>query len=135
MACICGAGGTQQFQLVVYPLPRFLSHSGLPVDALGRVVARFVSMRVGVRDLTVSGKLRISFRPLLNKLPVVGSIKVLPILLQCQGASTAEMVKQNDRICMSQVFVKQSPSGGLLEELAVPYHDCSQKVPIIEIKA
>ncbi|KAK9865697.1 hypothetical protein WJX84_002675 [Apatococcus fuscideae] len=69
-------GGTQQFQLVVYPLPRFLSNSGLPVDVLGRVVARFVSMRVGVRDLTLSGKLRISFRPLLNKLPVVGSIKV-----------------------------------------------------------
>ena len=74
---LCSAGGTQQFQLVVYPLPRFLSHSGLPVDVLGRVVARFVSMRVGVRDLTFSGKLRISFRPLLNKLPVVGSIKVV----------------------------------------------------------
>ena len=55
------------------PLPK------LPVPlGIGQLLARYLRMRVGVTNFFFQGRVRLSMHPLLNKLPVVGAIKVLP---------------------------------------------------------
>ncbi|CAL5226034.1 g8845 [Coccomyxa viridis] len=63
--------GNQKFQLKINPLPN------LPVPlGIGHMVARFLGMRAGVSDLYIRGRLRISLKPLMSQMPVVGAIKV-----------------------------------------------------------
>ena len=40
------------------------------------MVAQFLGMRVGVSDLYIRGRLRISLKPLMSQMPVVGAVKV-----------------------------------------------------------
>ena len=55
------------------PLPK------LPVPlGIGQLLAQYLRMRVGVTNFFFQGRVRLSMHPLLNKLPVVGAIKVLP---------------------------------------------------------
>lgn len=60
----------------VCPLPK------LPVPlGIGQLLARYLRMRVGVTNFFFQGRVRLSMHPLLNKMPVVGAIKVLPHFL------------------------------------------------------
>ncbi len=55
----------------INPLPK------LPVPlGIGHMIARFLAMRAGVSDLFIRGRLRITLKPLMSQLPVVGAVKV-----------------------------------------------------------
>ena len=45
---------------------------------IGQLLARYLRMRVGVTNFFFQGRVRLSMHPLLNKMPVVGAVKVLP---------------------------------------------------------
>lgn len=63
--------GHAKFQLLIKPLPKIPLAMGLD-----KLLSTFISMRAGVSDLYVSGRVRISLSPLLNRLPVVGALQV-----------------------------------------------------------
>lgn len=51
----------------------------LPVPlGIGQLLARYLRMRVGVTNFFFQGRVRLSMHPLLNKMPVVGALKVRP---------------------------------------------------------
>ncbi|KAK9843817.1 hypothetical protein WJX81_007480 [Elliptochloris bilobata] len=63
--------GKQKFQLQICPFPK------LPVPlGIGQLLARYLRMRVGVTNFFFQGRVRLSLHPLLNKMPVVGAVKV-----------------------------------------------------------
>ena len=71
MECIWN--GSQRFQLAIRPLPR------LPVGmGLGSALSKLLAMRVGVGKLWFKGKVRITLKPLLDRVPLVGAVKVGP---------------------------------------------------------
>ena len=43
---------------------------------IGTLLARYLRMRVGVTNFYFQGRVRASLHPLLNKMPVVGAVKV-----------------------------------------------------------
>ena len=43
---------------------------------IGTLLARYLRMRVGVTNFFFQGRVRASLHPLLNKMPVVGAVKV-----------------------------------------------------------
>ena len=56
----------------INPLPN------LPVPlGIGRLVAEWLGMRVGVSDINLHGRVRFNMRPLMGKLPIVGGVKVI----------------------------------------------------------
>ncbi|KAK9812293.1 hypothetical protein WJX73_010507 [Symbiochloris irregularis] len=63
--------GQAKFQLLVKPLPKIPLGMGLE-----KLLSTFISMRAGVSDLYISGRVRISMSPLLNRLPVVGALQI-----------------------------------------------------------
>ena len=40
------------------------------------MIARFLGMRAGVCDLYIRGRLRITLKPLMGQMPVIGAVKV-----------------------------------------------------------
>ena len=71
----------------INPLPK------LPVPlGIGRMIARFLSMRAGVSDLFIRGRLRITLKPLMSQLPVVGAVKVCDYQGSVAGSSMANSV-------------------------------------------
>lgn len=57
--------------LQINPLPN------LPMPlGIGEMLSKFLGMRVGVSDINIHGRVRLALRPLLNKTPVVGGVKV-----------------------------------------------------------
>lgn len=68
--------GHAKFQLLIKPLPKIPLAMGLE-----KLLSTFISMRAGVSDLYVSGRVRISMSPLLNRLPVVGALQVQTYVL------------------------------------------------------
>ena len=65
--------GQQNVQLVIKPFPKFHLGVGLGV---GKLVSNFLTMRVGVGNLFFSGRVRLSLKPLMGRLPVVGAVRV-----------------------------------------------------------
>lgn len=47
---------------------------------IGTLLARYLRMRVGVTNFFFQGRVRASLHPLLNKMPVVGAVKVCSAL-------------------------------------------------------
>jgi hypothetical protein len=55
----------------INPLPN------LPVPlGIGQLLSRFLGMRVGVADINLRGRVRLAMKPLLNKVPIIGAVKV-----------------------------------------------------------
>lgn len=72
----------------INPLPK------LPVPlGIGRMIARFLSMRAGVSDLFIRGRLRITLKPLMSQLPVVGAVKVCDSQGSVVGSLVADPVR------------------------------------------
>ena len=65
--------GEQNVQLIIKPFPKFHLGVGLGV---GRLISNFLTMRVGVGNLFFSGRVRLSLKPLMGRLPVVGAVRV-----------------------------------------------------------
>ena len=65
--------GQQNVQLVIKPFPKFHLGVGLGV---GKLISNFLTMRVGVGNLFFSGRVWLSLRPLMGRLPVVGAVRV-----------------------------------------------------------
>lgn len=65
--------GEQNVQLIIKPFPKFHLGVGLGV---GRLISNFLTMRVGVGDLFFSGRVRLSLKPLMGRIPVVGAVRV-----------------------------------------------------------
>ena len=65
--------GQQNVQLVIKPFPKF--HLGVGVG-VGKIISNFLAMRVGVGNLFFSGRVRLSLKPLMGRLPVVGAVRV-----------------------------------------------------------
>ena len=57
--------------LQINPLPNL----PLPLG-VGHMIARFLGMRAGVCDLYIRGRLRITLKPLMGQMPVIGAVKV-----------------------------------------------------------
>lgn len=69
MECIWD--GSQQFQLAIRPFPR------LPVGlGIGAAISKLLAMRVGVGNLWFKGKVRVALKPLIDRVPLVGAVKV-----------------------------------------------------------
>ncbi|KAK9830173.1 hypothetical protein WJX72_010141 [[Myrmecia] bisecta] len=64
----------QDIELQIYPFPKPLA-SIFP-DVIEDMISKIVSFETGVKKLKLKAKLRITFDPLLDRVPVVGSIKV-----------------------------------------------------------
>ena len=67
------------------PLPKL----PLGLGGLSRLLSLLISMRVGVSNLYLSGRVRLSLAPLLNRMPVVAALTVS--LLRLTAAQLAEM--------------------------------------------
>lgn len=65
--------GQQNVQLIIKPFPKF--HVGVGIG-IGKLISNFLTMRVGVGDLFFSGRVRLSLKPLVGRLPVVGAVRV-----------------------------------------------------------
>lgn len=65
--------GKQDVQLVIKPFPKVHLGVGLGV---GKLLSNFLTMRVGVSNLFFSGRVRLSLKPLLGWIPVVGAVRV-----------------------------------------------------------
>ena len=65
--------GEQNVQLIIKPFPKFHLGVGLGV---GRLISNFLTMRVGVGNLFFSGRVRLSLKPLMGRIPVVGAVRV-----------------------------------------------------------
>lgn len=65
--------GEQNVQLIIKPFPKFHLGVGLGV---GRMISNFLTMRVGVGNLFFSGRVRLSLKPLMGRIPVVGAVRV-----------------------------------------------------------
>lgn len=65
--------GEQDIQLVIKPFPKVHLGVGLGV---GKMLSNFLTMRVGVGNLFFSGRVRLSLKPLLGRIPVVGAVRV-----------------------------------------------------------
>lgn len=63
--------GSAKFQLLIKPLPKIPLAMGLD-----RLLSQFISMRAGISDVYFSGRVRIALSPLMNRVPVVGALKV-----------------------------------------------------------
>ena len=70
--------GKAKFQLLIKPLPKVPLSLGLD-----RLLSTFIAMRVGVSDLYFSGRVRIALSPLINRVPVVGALKVRWCACRC----------------------------------------------------
>lgn len=69
MECIWN--GAQRFQLVIRPFPRLPTGLGL-----GAALSKLLAMRVGVGSIWFKGTVRVAMKPLLDRLPLVGAVKV-----------------------------------------------------------
>lgn len=65
--------GEQNIQLVIKPFPKIHLGVGLGV---GKLISNFLKMRVGVGNLFFSGRVRLSLKPLMGRIPVVGAVRV-----------------------------------------------------------
>ena len=65
--------GQQDVQLIIKPFPKF--HLGVGIG-IGKMISNFLTMRVGVGNLFFSGRVRLSLKPLMGRLPVVGAVRV-----------------------------------------------------------
>eukprot|EP00884_Botryococcus_braunii_P002166 jgi/Botrbrau1/11950/Bobra.341_1s0015.1 len=63
--------GQQKFQLLIKPFPKL----PLPLN-VGKVIANLLSLSVGVQDIYVAGRVRLSCKPLLGRIPIVGAVKL-----------------------------------------------------------
>lgn len=67
----CLWNGAQKFQLMMRPFPR------IPIGAgIGAAISKLLEMRVGVGNLWFKGRVRIAMKPLLDRIPLVGAVKV-----------------------------------------------------------
>eukprot|EP00884_Botryococcus_braunii_P016033 jgi/Botrbrau1/3112/Bobra.0070s0089.2 len=64
--------GDQEMELIVKPLPRKLGPATFVLQGL----STFVKLRVGLEDLFVRGRVRVTARPLLETLPCISAIQV-----------------------------------------------------------
>ncbi|KAK9807354.1 hypothetical protein WJX73_005591 [Symbiochloris irregularis] len=64
--------GANDVQLVVKPIPKTLGG----IEAVGKAVGNLISLRVGTQKLIVTGRIRLSLKPLIDDLPIVGAIHV-----------------------------------------------------------
>jgi hypothetical protein len=65
--------GNQEAQLIIKPLPKHLQLT--PLQPAAKVLGNIIVLKVGMEDFNVSGKMRVTMRPLLDRTPVVGAMK------------------------------------------------------------
>lgn len=65
--------GDQEMQLQVKPWPKFPITLGVP---FAHLLGRMLKLRVGIKNVTLTGPVRIQFRPLFSRPPIVGAVKV-----------------------------------------------------------
>lgn len=67
--------GDQKFQLMIRPFPKF------PVGlGIGQAVSKLLAMRVGVSNIWFKGRVRVAMKPLIDRIPLVGAVKVTFII-------------------------------------------------------
>lgn len=65
--------GQQVIELAIRPIPKIALGLGLGV---GRLLATLLTMRVGVVNLSFSGRVRLVLRPLMSRLPVAAAVRI-----------------------------------------------------------
>ncbi|KAL4444585.1 hypothetical protein ABPG77_002402 [Micractinium sp. CCAP 211/92] len=71
--------GEQHVSFVVKPVPKAATHAAtrLPVfSQLVDMISNIVIIKVAVENMTLNGRLRLTLRPLLGNLPLVGSVQM-----------------------------------------------------------